>query len=177
MSKQLVKQTIAIAIISSFLVLSFFHPVEIIAQTKSRAAAKQSALKSASVLKLTDAMLKETSKIRELPILYPVKSGTKSRAQIERMVLKNLSNESAPESLKNDELLLKKLGLVPKDFDYRSLILKLLTEQIAGFYDPKTKEFFLADWLPLDGQKSVMVHELTHALQDQHFDLTRFEKW
>lgn len=177
MSKQIVKQTIAITIIFSFLTLSFFQPIETIAQTKSRAAAKQSAMKSASVVRLTDAMLKETSKIRELPILHPVKSGTKTRAQIERMVLKNLNNDAAPDSVKNDELVLKKLGLVPKDFDYRSLVIKLLSEQIAGFYDPKTKEFFLADWLPLDGQKSVMVHELTHALQDQHFDLTRFENW
>jgi hypothetical protein len=37
--------------------------------------------------------------------------------------------------------------------------------------------FFLADWIDLEGQKPVMAHELTHALQDQHFNLRRFEKW
>jgi len=50
-------------------------------------------------------------------------------------------------------------------------------EQVAGYYDPKMKEFHLADWLELEGQKPVMAHELTHALQDQHFNLRRFEKW
>jgi hypothetical protein len=53
----------------------------------------------------------------------------------------------------------------------------LLTEQVAGYYDPKTREFHLADWIDLDGQKPIMAHELTHALQDQHFNLRRFEHW
>jgi hypothetical protein len=53
----------------------------------------------------------------------------------------------------------------------------LLTEQVAGYYDPKAQQFYLADWIELEGQKPVMAHELTHALQDQHFNLKRFEKW
>jgi hypothetical protein len=52
-----------------------------------------------------------------------------------------------------------------------------LLEQIAGYYDPMTREFYLADWLELETQKPVMAHELTHALQDQHFNLRRFQKW
>jgi hypothetical protein len=75
------------------------------------------------------------------------------------------------------EVALKKLGLVPADFQFRSFIIGLLTEQVAGYYDPKQQEFFLADWIDLDGQKPVMAHELTHALQDQHYNLRRFEKW
>jgi hypothetical protein len=52
----------------------------------------------------------------------------------------------------------------------------LLTEQIAGLYDPKAKEFYIADWIPLDDQRMVMAHELTHALQDQHFQIEAWEK-
>ncbi len=62
-------------------------------------------------------------------------------------------------------------------FEYRPFIIKLLTEQVAGYYDAKGQEFHLAEWLELEGQKPVMAHELTHALQDQHFNLRRFEKW
>ena len=69
------------------------------------------------------------------------------------------------------------MGLAPADFQLRPFIIKLLTEQVAGYYDPKTREFYLADWIDLDGQRPVMAHELTHALQDQHFDLRRFDKW
>jgi hypothetical protein len=57
------------------------------------------------------------------------------------------------------------------------LMLRVLTEQVAGYYDPKTGEFHLADWIDLDGQRPIMAHELTHALQDQHFNLRRFEHW
>jgi hypothetical protein len=48
---------------------------------------------------------------------------------------------------------------------------------VAGYYDPKTRRFYLADWIDLDAQKPVIAHELAHALQDQHFGLRRFERW
>lgn len=177
MSKPIFKRTIAALTIFTFIAFSFFQPLRSNAQIKSGKTANRNLSKSATVVKMTDAMMNETSKIRELPILRPVKSGTKTRTQIQQMVLKNLEQTNSTENIKAEELLMKKLGLVPKDFDYRLLIKNLLTEQIAGFYDPKTKEFFLADWLSLDAQKPVMIHELTHVLQDQHFDLLRFEKW
>ena len=133
--------------------------------------------KSAAVMAATAEVLKETSEIRELSILRPVKSGAQSRAEIERMIIKNLNEETKPEETRASEVALKKLGLVPRDFNFRSFIVKLLTEQVAGYYDPKVQEFYLADWIDLDGQKPVIAHELVHALQDQHFNLRRFEKW
>jgi hypothetical protein len=142
-----------------------------------RAAVATSASRNASIVATTAAVLKETSEIRELPILRPVKSGAQSRTEIERMLIKNLDEQMTPAKVHATELTLRKFGLAPNDFEYRSFIIKLLTEQVAGYYDSKTREFHLADWLELEGQKPVMVHELTHALQDQHFHLRRFEKW
>ena len=52
----------------------------------------------------------------------------------------------------------------------------LLTEQIAGLYDPKAHEFYVADWIPIEDQKMVMAHELTHALEDQHFQIETWVK-
>ena len=46
-------------------------------------------------------------------------------------------------------------------------MISLLTEQVAGFYDDKTKTVNLLDWIDPDEQKPVLAHELTHALQDQ----------
>src|SRR5690348_7631923 len=131
----------------------------------------------AAIVSMTDAMLKETSELRELKILKPVKSGAQSRTEIERMIVKNLDAETTPEEMHAAETLLKVFGLAPKDFAYRSFLIKLLTEQVAGYYDPKAQQFYLADWIELEGQKPVMAHELTHALQDQHFNLKRFENW
>jgi hypothetical protein len=136
-----------------------------------------SATRHAAIVTTTAAVLKETSEIRELPILRPVKSGAQSRVDIERMLVRNLNKQRTPAEMRASELSLRKFGLVPLTFEYRAFIIKLLTEQVAGYYDPKEQRFHLAEWLDLEGQKPVMAHELTHALQDQHFNLKRFEKW
>ena len=132
---------------------------------------------NAAIISTTDAVLKETSELRELSILRAVKSGAQSRSEIERMIVKNLDTDTTPAEMHAAEVLLRVFGLAPNDFEYRSFLIKLLTEQVAGYYDPKAQKFYLADWIELEGQKPVMAHELTHALQDQHFDLKRFEKW
>ena len=131
----------------------------------------------AAVVSMTASMLKETSELRELTILKAVKSGAQSRTEIERMIIKNLDSETTPAEMHAAEVVLKVFGLAPKDFAYRTFLIKLLTEQVAGYYDPKAQQFYLADWIDLEGQKPVMAHELTHALQDQHFNLKRFENW
>ena len=133
--------------------------------------------RNAAIISTTDAVLKETSEIRELSILRPVKSGAQSRSEIERMIIKNLDSDTTPAEMHATEVLLRVFGLAPSDFAYRPFLIKLLTEQVAGYYDPKVQQFYLADWIELEGQKPVMAHELTHALQDQHFNLKRFEKW
>lgn len=138
---------------------------------------KNKPMTAAEVEKMTAEVLNQVSEIRGLKLLHPVKSGAKSRAEIEQMVIKNFDEDSTPAELDAEYKTLLAFGLAPKGFKYREFLIKLLTEQIAGFYDPKKKEFNLADWNPLELQKTVMAHELTHALQDQHFDLLRFDKW
>jgi hypothetical protein len=133
--------------------------------------------RSASVAAATAEVLKETGEIRQLAVLNAVKSGAQSRAEIERMLVRNLDEQTTPAELRASELALRKLGLVPAGFAMRSFMIELLTEQVAGYYDPKTREFYLADWIDLDGQQPVIAHELTHALQDQHFNLRRLENW
>src|SRR4029079_297816 len=132
---------------------------------------------NAAIVSTTAAVLKETSELRELSILKNVKSGAQSRAEIERMVIRNLDDETTPAEMHAAEMVLKSFGLAPQNFAYRPFLIKLLTEQVAGYYDPKAHQFYLADWIELEGQKPVMAHELTHALQDQHFNLKRFENW
>jgi len=79
-----------------------------------------------------------------------------------------------PGSVYADAKSAEAFGLLPKNFDLDSFMVELLTEQIAGLYDPKAHEFYIANWIPLNDQRMVMAHELTHALQDQHF---KIETW
>jgi hypothetical protein len=164
---------LAIFLITALLAGPFFS----LSSSAQRPVATTTASRNAALVAATQDVLKETSEIRQLSILRPVRSSAQSRAEIERMIMKNLDEESTPAQMHAAEVTLKKLGLAPADFQYRALMVRLLTEQVAGYYDPKTGEFHLADWIDLDGQKPIMAHELTHALQDQHFNLRRFEHW
>ena len=139
--------------------------------------APTSAAGAAEVMAAANEMLEEVSKMRGLKILEPVKSGVKSRSEIERDVIHNFEESYKPEELDAINKSMLAYGLVPKGFDYRRFMIELLTEQVAGFYRPKSKELFIADWNGLNQQKPIMAHELTHALQDQHFNLQRFEEW
>src|SRR5262245_23331936 len=140
-------------------------------------ATTSAAARNAALVAATDEVLKETSEVRQLSIMRPVQSSTQSRAEIERSVKKNLDEEVSAADMHAGEVTLKKLGLAPPNFQYRELMVRLLTEQVAGYYEPKTRQFYLADWIDIDGQKPIMAHELTHALQDQHFNLRRFDHW
>src|SRR5438128_7048667 len=135
------------------------------------------ATRNAALVAATSEVLEETSQLRQLAILRPVQSSAQSRAEIQSMIVSSMDQETTPAQLHAAEVTLKKLGLAPADFQLRPLMIRLLTEQVAGYYDPKRQQFHLADWIDLDGQKPIMAHELTHALQDQHFNLLRFEHW
>jgi hypothetical protein len=128
-------------------------------------------------LKATDEILEVVSKLRQLEIKQPVKRGAKTRDEIKAAVIHDLDESNTPAQFDATAKTLKKLGMLRKDFNLRDYMISLLAEQVAGFYDPKTQFFYLASWIPLTEQKTVIAHELVHALQDQHFNLKRFDKW
>src|SRR6267142_114517 len=108
------------------------------------------------------------------PIRQPVKHQMTSRDKVGEWLNERLRDEEVAERLENAELVLKKLGLLPREFELRSFYLELMREQVAGFYNTKNKTMYLLDWMPIEQQRPVMAHELTHALQDQSFQL---EEW
>ena len=63
------------------------------------------------------------------------------------------------------------LGLIPEGTDVLDAYLAFLREQAGGFYDPDSKSFFLLDDMPTAMMPLLAAHELTHALEDQHYDL------
>lgn len=132
---------------------------------------------AAAALNSTEEILKVVSRLRALDIKQSVKSSFKTKDEIEQAVIRDLDENTPPEEFEASQKTLLKLGLVSSDFRLRDYVVKLLREQVAGFYEPKTKEFYLAAWLPISDQKRVIAHELVHALQDQHFNLRRFETW
>jgi len=63
------------------------------------------------------------------------------------------------------------LGLLPPKMDVLSAYLGALREQAGGFYNPASGSYYLLDDLPLELLNAISAHELTHALEDQYYDL------
>jgi len=134
----------------------------------------QSADDSRKLLDSAEEILATVSELRQLEIKRPVEKGIKSRSEIEAFLIERVNKEYPKEEIEKEERLLERLGLIPEELDLYSFMLELLTEQLAGYYDPYSETFYIADWIPLAIQAPVMAHELTHALQDQHFDLEAY---
>ena len=109
-----------------------------------------------------------------LPILHPVKKKLATREEVAKYIKDRLKEQGNGERFDRSALSLKKLGLLPRDFNLREYMLGLYKEQVEGWYDAHNKTVYLLDWVEPDVQKPVMAHELVHALQDQSFGL---EKW
>ena len=122
-----------------------------------------------------DEILAFDSKHTGLPIKKEVKRRLTSRDEVVAYLTKHMKDEDV-KRLQRSELVLKKFGLLPRDFELEKLLVSLLREQVAGYYDPKTKTVNLLDWVPMEQQEPVMAHELTHALQDQTINLNRWMK-
>jgi hypothetical protein len=123
-----------------------------------------------------DEVLRQMSEITGLKLLTPLKKSLRSREQIRAYVINEMKEDKDEAERYAGQRSAEAFGLLPKGFDLDNFMIDLLTEQIAGLYDPKSHEFYVADWIPAADQKMVMAHELTHALQDQHFKIDNWVK-
>jgi hypothetical protein len=84
---------------------------------------------------------------------------------------KRQEKTETPERRERDESIAKMLGLVEPDLDLEKTLEKLLENQVGGFYEPGTDTFYLMDTFGGDIAKIILAHELTHALDDQLYDI------
>ena len=96
-----------------------------------------------------------------------------------RARLAEIIDEDKPsrEEFENDERVLKALGLVEGDIDLEEALNALYSDAVAGFYQPEDDALVVRGDRFSPYVKVTFVHELTHALQDQHFDLHRPEMY
>jgi hypothetical protein len=126
------------------------------------------------LFKSVDEILEFASQETKLPIKEEVKRRLVERNEVQAFIQKNMKEDKDTQRLERSEVVLKKFGLLPRNFDLRTFLVALLKEQVAGYYDPKTKTVNLLNWVDADSQRPVLAHELTHALQDQSFGLEKF---
>lgn len=106
-----------------------------------------------------------------MPKHTSVKRRMVSKADVEAYARGRLGKEEYTQHFAQAELTMKKLGFLPRAFDLKEFLVKSTGKEIAGYYDDETKTISLLNWVPADRQKPILAHELTHALQDQNYDL------
>jgi hypothetical protein len=121
-----------------------------------------------------DEILQFASQDTGLPIEHKVKRRLTKRDEVQSYIEKSMKDDKDAKRLERSSAVLKKFGLIPRNFDLSKFLVTMLREQVAGYYDAKTKTVNLLNWVDAEQQKPVLAHELTHALQDQSFGI---EKW
>jgi hypothetical protein len=131
----------------------------------------------ARLLARTDAVAREVSRVRGLPLKRPIPNEVVDRDELRRRLLQTAAEEKTKAETAAEGLALARWGMIPLAADYEALLIELLTEQIAGYYDPDTKRLTISRSAGDDEQwaELVLAHELDHGLQDQAFDLKKFE--
>jgi hypothetical protein len=113
----------------------------------------------------------------------PPKVESRSKDEVRAFLEKKFNEDLPALELAGAERAYKLFGLIPDTLDLRKFMLGLLTEQVAGYYDPETKVLYVVG-AQGNGPGSVtpemisitITHELVHALQDQYFPLDSLEK-
>lgn len=113
--------------------------------------------------------------IRGLEFKHPVDYQVLNRKEIKQTIGEKLGEVFSEKEFAHMAEAMAAIGLLPPDFPLRQKYIDLLGEQVAAFYDQHTHKLYMYEDASLENAQNrvVLAHELTHALQDQHFGLKR----
>ena len=123
---------------------------------------------------LAKTAIASASEIRLLQIKKPVPCFVQDKESVRSHILALVNEKTPPAKMRLEGQVYKAVGFIPEEFDYERGLVDLYVSQLGGYYDPSNKYFVMAGWMPAIFQTTIAVHELTHALQDQYFDLEKF---
>jgi hypothetical protein len=130
--------------------------------------------------------------MRKLHFKHEVKRDVTPREDLRALLIKDVDEQMSPAEFHGNEIGMKALGLIPRDLNLKETMIRIYTEEIAAFYDTKTETMHLIrepaarekkapslierlfgkkTGFDKDENKTVIAHELTHALADQNFDI------
>ena len=134
-------------------------------------------------------------KLRGLPFLNTVEKTFQTPDELQQVLRREMERTYPGDTLNVLEKRLLKFGFIVSPIHLDKLMTQLLSQQIAGYYDPHNRKMvliegavrsgsrqnvlfpleayseFFAKSMGLSLDKILLAHELTHVLQDQHFDL------
>lgn len=129
---------------------------------------EQKKYKDAHMKGLMLQLIDETLQVRGLPTTRVASINIADKGFLKKYIEEEMAQQG--EKLDIEERALKVFGLLEPDFNIREAMIALYEEQTGGFYDPKSKQFYIMEGFDLDNSISQMIvsHELTHFLQDMN---------
>ena len=131
---------------------------------------------SSEQLALRQRIETQTSQLRGLAFKKPVNYKMISRSALRDYLVKKVHEQFTPQELHDYSRSFAALGLIPEGTDILKVLVSMYSEQVAAFYVPEERSLYTFTGTDLTSGTDAMLlsHELTHALQDQNFDLTTF---
>ncbi len=122
-----------------------------------------------------EAVEKQVTEIRGLEFKEPVDYQVLNRKEIKATISGKLAEVFSVEEFRHMADAMAAIGLLPANYPLRGKYIDLLGEQVAAFYDQHQHKLVMYEDATLDNAQNrvVLAHELTHALQDQHFGLKK----
>jgi hypothetical protein len=123
-------------------------------------------------------IVQQVEKLRGLTFEHPVKVEYLDEKAFQKRVAVDQDTLSAADKrqAKQSESTLRAAGLVAGDFDIVKSTSDLQESGVLAYYDPRTKRVTVRGTTLDVATRVTLAHELTHALQDQHFDLRAIER-
>jgi hypothetical protein len=106
----------------------------------------------------------------------PPKIEVRTREQVRDFLLKKFDEATPAKELSGEEKAYKLLGLISDTMNLRAFFLRVLTEQVVGYYDPAAKTLYVVNGADEQIVGITITHELIHALQDQYVNLDSLQK-
>ncbi len=165
--RQVIANTVVLLVLSAFLASAASGERSPAAET----AAQGAVLSEKKLAELEGA----TSRIRGLKFQREVDYQLTDESGVREIINTYMNEEFPGDKLERLSVAYAKLGLIEAGLNLRETILALYSEQLAAFYDQKKKKLYSIKDLPFSEEfhRVLMVHELTHALQDQNFDISK----
>ena len=118
----------------------------------------------------------EVEEVRGLKFLQPLAYRSMKSADFKNFLVKKIREEYTPQEIRDYSRSLAMVGLVPEGVDFEACVMQVMDEQVAAFYDQDKGELYTFADSPLTGSlnRMILAHEMTHALQDQHFHIKQW---
>jgi hypothetical protein len=157
--------------ILALLFLLSVSPLDAIVQGEAATEPEGERLTAEAATRFVEEIGPMVEELRGLEFKRPVPVKLIDEEELRAYVVRRIESFQNLDQIRDLATAYELLGLLPEGTDILQLYLDAMGEQAGGFYDPPSGCYYLLDEMPAELGRLVAAHELTHALEDQHFGL------